>query len=48
MNENTGRIPETPAPPQALPADDERRVLRVERAALRIDPPMVRFSSRPS
>ena len=47
MNENPGHKLQTTVAPPALPAGEEdRRVLRLERTALRVDPPIVRFAVR--
>ena len=48
MNENAGHKLEMPGSQQpSLPAgEDDKRVLRLERRALRVDPPIVRFSAR--
>ena len=48
MNEKASQRIEMPSPlPPTLPAgEDDTRVLRLERKALRVDPPIVRFSVR--
>jgi hypothetical protein len=46
MNENTGHKPDSTPRPAPPAREDDLRVLRLERTALRIDPPTVRFSTR--
>jgi hypothetical protein len=47
MNEKASQRIKMPSPlPPSLPVGDDTRVLRLERRALRVDPPIVRFSVR--
>jgi hypothetical protein len=45
MNKGPGQTPAPPLAPPRTRTDDDNRVLRLERDALRIDPPAVRFSA---